>query len=80
MTTHAEMLAAIDKVQRAAPFSDPPIVGEVLGDTLRAILDLHPQYGVWCGTCFSNVGRPPYPCPNVQVVADALTKIGALDG
>lgn len=80
--THADLLAAIDKVQVAAK-NMMLTTGWAYGahlDTLAAILDLHrcSDYQT-CWTCTASVGEPDdWPCPTVEVVADALRKMGAL--
>jgi len=90
MTTHADLLAAIDKARADETTATTAALGlrgnderNAHLDTLRAILDLHQPYdaevGVvggpdWC--CVKE--RVHWPCASVQVVADALTRMGAL--
>lgn len=90
--THADLRAAINGAWVATDLTchdrgHPPgcccsLMAEDHLDTLRAVLDLHQPTPVqsvcpWC------VGYDSYnvdwPCPTVQIVADALRKMGAFD-
>ena len=76
MTDYQELQDAITKVRAAAPFSDPPIVGQTLGELLQAILDRHVvAVDGNCGNCC----HYRWPCPDVLTVETALRTMGALN-
>lgn len=85
--THDDLLAAINKAWVATDLTchdrgHPPgcccsLMAEDHLDTLRAVLDLHDPDPEWVH-CWCD-GTTPFPCPTVQIVADALRKMGALD-
>lgn len=74
--THADLLAAIDKARPDHPDDLLALYVSAKNahlDTLRAILDLHLVSDYCCDVLDEPV------CPTVQVVADALRTMGALD-
>ena len=89
MTTHADLLAAIDKARRNPEEWDGLMEGgwsvaaahNAQLDLCRAILDLHQPTGSgedygYCDGCFNGCDWDT--CPTMQAVADALTRMGAL--
>lgn len=73
--THDDLLGAID-MARVDPTEWGSTWWNANLDTLRAILDLHDPDPEWVH-CWCD-GTIPWPCPTVQIVADALRKMGAL--
>jgi hypothetical protein len=65
--THEQLAEGVQRVRNAAPFCDPPIVGQVLAEVLDAILVLHepPPCEAHCD----------YPCSHLAVVEKALADL-----